>query len=349
MRSPARALVALSLMLAPAMAGEPGISFHFRPDQPTLLNRPLSEFREIVRSLAFWKGEAWAGTYGQGIFIIKEGASPRSLTSTSSPLAEDRVNCLEVAGGDLWIGTCNGINRIHGKTGKWTRYGVEDGVAHTIYHAIRRDRRGHVWVGTTGKGISRFDGKAWTSWGVKDGLPSGWINDIAEDATGRMWAATAGGLASFDGTSWKLFPARGLLGRIWTHATALAVRGNEIWVGTGGQGLLMTDGTYWYDPGSEAKLPSREVSSLLVDGAGTLWVGTARGLVSYRGGGAWRRHGPEQGLADPHVMILREGGTPSRVWAGSYGGLVHRLEPDRDRWVAVLRKGTFATGGGTSR
>lgn len=334
------ALVLIVLLIArAAVAGEPQVTFHFKPDQPTLLNRPLTEFREVVRSIGFFHDETWVGTYGRGIFVLKEGSAPRAITSTTSALLENRVNCLEAAGGDLWIGTCAGINRVEGKSGAWSHYGLAEGVVHTIYHAIRKDSKGNIWVGTTGKGISRFDGKKWTSYGVKEGLPSGWINDMVEDSTGKMWAATAGGLASFDGTSWRLFPAQGTLGKIWTHATALAVRGSEIWVGTGGQGVLMTDGTYWYDPGAEAKLPSQEVSSLVVDGAGTLWIGTAKGLVAYRGSGEWRRYGHEQGLEDPHVMILREGGTPPRVWAGSYSGLVYRQDPKEDRWVTVLRKG----------
>lgn len=315
------------------------MTFHFSPENPTLLNRPLAEFRDIVRSIGFFQGATWIGTYGRGAFVLKDGVAPQHVTTGTSPLLEARVNCLEAAGGDLWIGTCNGINRIDGKTGTWSAYGVKDGVAHTIYHAIRRDSKGNIWVGTTGKGLSRFDGKKWTSWNQKDGLPSGWVNDIAEDREGRIWAATAGGVARLEGASWRKLEPTGMIGRIWSHATALAVRGDEIWVGTGGQGLLMTDGTYWYDPGGEAKLPSHEVSSLLVDGAGALWVGTARGLVRYRGSGEWRKFGPEQGLDDPHVMILREGGTPSRVWAGSYGGQVYRFDPAKERWDKVLNKG----------
>lgn len=335
---PMRPLVALLISLAPvvAMAGPPALELKFRPDQPTLLNRPLREFENIVRSIGFFQGATWVGTYGRGAFVLKDGAAPQPVTTATSPLLENRVNCLEAAGDALWIGTCNGINRIDAK-GAWSRFGVADGVAHNIYHAIRHDSKGHIWVGTTGKGVSRFDGKKWTSWGTKDGLPSGWVNDLAEDKQGRIWAATAGGVARFENGSWRKLEPTGMIGRIWSHATALAVRGDEIWVGTGGQGLLMTDGTYWYDPGGEAKLPSFEVSSLCVDAAGALWVGTAKGLVRYRGAGDWRKFGPDSGLEDPHLMVLREGGTPSRLWAGSYSGHVYRFDPHKDRWFTVVR------------
>ena len=370
MKSALRAnLLVLALFVAasPVMAGEPQVTLHFKDDEPTLLNRPLSEFKDIVRSIGFWHDATYVGTYGSGLMVLDAKGGLSTLTSSTSKLTENRVNCLEPAGDDLWIGTCNGIDRVDGHSGAWTHIGVKDGVAHNIYHVIRQDSLGRVWVGTTGKGLSRFDGKAWMSWTEKDGLPSGWINDVVEDGQGRMWAATAGGLVHLEDGRWKLVPPSGNNGKIWSHATALAVRGVEIWVGTGSQGLLMTDGTYWYAPGSEANLPSREISALLVDRAGTLWVGTSKGLASYGAGtggagtgagAAWRHYGPAEGPDDPHVMILREGGSPSRVWAGSYGGQVYRLEPDRGRWVTVLRKGALAlsrsgqgesAGGGTSK
>jgi hypothetical protein len=339
-------LALLMIVSGPVMASdEPALKLLFG-GQKTLLNRPLTDFKDVVRSLGFWKDEVWVGTYGSGIFAIGTGSTPalRQLTTGTTPLLEPRVNCLEVVGGDLWIGTCNGINVIDGKTGAWSKHGKADGVAHHIYHAIRGDRRGQVWVGTTGKGVSRWDGKAWKSWNEKHGLPGGWVNDLCEDSGGRMWAATAKGVAVLEGDRWNAVPPRNGYGKIWSHATALARIEKEMWVGTGAQGLLMWDAGYWYAPGSEASLPSREVSTLLTDREGTLWIGTAAGVVSYRRPGAWKHYGPGQGLEDPHVMIMREGGSPSRLWAGSWSGLVYRYDAKADRWETVLRRGVLAGG-----
>lgn len=352
MRCAVPLLIFLAVVASHAAADEePPLTFLFR-GQKTLLNAPVGEFREVVRSLAFWKGETWVGTYGRGIFAIGGTASApslKNLTTATSSLAEARVNCLETVGNDLWIGTCNGINRIDGRTGAWSRHGKADGVAHHIYHTIRGDPDGTVWVGTTGHGISRWDGKSWRSWGTDDGLPSGWVNEIARDGAGKLWAATAGGVATLEGERWRSVPPKNGIGRIWTHATALALADDEMWVGTGRQGMLMYASGYWYSPGGEAHLPSLEVSHLLTARDGALWIATAGGIVRYRRGESWRRYGAAEGLEDKHVMILREGGTPPRIWAGSYGGLVYRLDPEKDRWVTVLRRGALEATGGEPR
>jgi len=42
-------------------------------------------------------------------------------------------------------------------------------------------------------------------YGVEDGLPSSEIHDIQQDADGRLWLATRGGIANYDGLSWRNF------------------------------------------------------------------------------------------------------------------------------------------------
>ena len=40
-------------------------------------------------------------------------------------------------------------------------------------------------------------------YGVEDGLPSSEIHDLQQDQQGRLWLATRGGIASYDGLSWR--------------------------------------------------------------------------------------------------------------------------------------------------
>lgn len=59
-----------------------------------------------------------------------------------------------------------------------------------------------------------------------------------------------------------------------------------LWVGTLHGGMARFDGQKFvnFNPNNTPELPSIKIQKLLVDAQGTLWVGTPRGLVSYRNG-----------------------------------------------------------------
>src|SRR5688500_20363027 len=69
---------------------------------------------------------------------------------------------------------------------------------------------------------------------VEDGLPSSHVNLIAQDADGYLWFGTKDGLASFDGTEFKV---------------------------------------HRHDPRDDDSLPGNGISALHVDARGRLWVG----------------------------------------------------------------------------
>jgi len=64
------------------------------------------------------------------------------------------------------------------------------------------DRNDHVWAGTWGGGISRFDGEKWTSFSSEDGLPGNIVYSALIDADGHYWFGTNNGLVIFDGENW---------------------------------------------------------------------------------------------------------------------------------------------------
>ncbi len=61
--------------------------------------------------------------------------------------------------------------------------------------ALEVDRKGHVWAGTWGGGLSRFDGEKWTSYTTVEGLPGNHIFMLHLDTTGQLWIGTNKGLA----------------------------------------------------------------------------------------------------------------------------------------------------------
>lgn len=99
--------------------------------------------------------------------------------------------------------------------------------------SIRVDEKDHVWAGTWGGGVARFDGERWHNLSRPDGLAGNIVYSIARDADGAMWFGTDGGASRYDGSSWQTFTtAEGLAGN-HVYAIQLATTG-EIWLATQG-------------------------------------------------------------------------------------------------------------------
>lgn len=81
---------------------------------------------------------------------------------------------------------------------------LKDGLTQTSVHAILRDSRGFLWIGT-GAGLNRFDGQNLTDFYTiqhNKGLFSGNnIRYIAEDLHGNVWISTNKGLLLFNGNN----------------------------------------------------------------------------------------------------------------------------------------------------
>lgn len=91
----------------------------------------------------------------------------------------------------------------------------------------------HVWAGTWGGGVARFDGKEWRNYTTKDGLAGNIVYSIAQDKSGVFWFGTNHGVSRFDGREWRTYGrAEGLRGND-VYAIAIEPEGH-IWVGTKG-------------------------------------------------------------------------------------------------------------------
>ncbi len=120
---------------------------------------------------------------------------------------------------------------------------------------------------------------------LEDGLPHSRTNVVYQDTIGWIWVGTEGGLARFDGTSFKPYlignasddPSSWVL-CIWEDADS------GLWVGTLNTGLFRYNRSldrfdnFSYNDTCSNCISSNQVYSITSDSSGIMWIGTGGGL-----------------------------------------------------------------------
>ena len=132
------------------------------------------------------------------------------------------------------------------------------------------DREHSLWIGTEGHGIYRISGTSVEHFGAADGLSSDQVNDLFEDREGNIWAITSKGIDKFrDMKVISYSKVEGLASDDFN--SVLAAKDGSIWVGAIALSSIH-DSTISTIDGPNG-LPGNQVTSLLEDCNGKLWVG----------------------------------------------------------------------------
>lgn len=175
-----------------------------------------------------------------------------------------------------WLTLCLLIifaSNIFSQQYNFTNYNIENGLAQSQVYTMFEDRRGNIWVGTDGGGISVFDGLTFKNYTKDDGLPSNQLRSIFEDSKGTIWIGTKDNyLCSFNGVKFKQYDKeKGL-----TNATILAIaedKTGNLWIGTQG-GLFVYRNDRFQKVNLQRDSSNVVIQSFLVDRYGKLWIGT---------------------------------------------------------------------------
>jgi len=122
---------------------------------------------------------------------------------------------------------------------------------------------------------------------TEEGLPDATILCILKDRQGFLWVGTYGGVARYDGYSFKAFAEdprdpQSLRGNI--IYAMIEDREGFLWMGSVGKGLSRFDPItetfihFQHDPQNPKSLSHNDVYALYEDQSGNLWVGTRGGL-----------------------------------------------------------------------
>ena len=125
------------------------------------------------------------------------------------------------------------------------------------------DRNGNLWFGTTKQGVFRCDYKDlmsgsinFTNYSIKDGLLSGSVYCMVEDKSGNIWFGTSSGVCFFNGHTFKSIPIPGTAAAsIYPYLGIIA----------------------------DARKRPREITNILADKKGAVWMSTDSGVYRYDG------------------------------------------------------------------
>ncbi|MFD2828567.1 two-component regulator propeller domain-containing protein [Leeuwenhoekiella polynyae] len=248
------------------------------------------------------QGRMWIGTRNGGLNILKidsflnKSAVPEITQflprKDGSSVYNRTVSALKLdRGGNMWIGTSNGLNFVNPQgepikliDGESSVWGL---LSHMRIGSLATSKTGNVFIGTDGGGIDLYHAKsgkitpfAVTGKGEK-GLSNDYVISLLEDSKKRLWAGTyKGGLNKLEND-------------IWSHyLQGDQVDGNDvrtifedsqhrIWVGTNRGGL------YKYDDKNDIFeyveiLGKLDVRAIDEDSKGNLWMATySDGILKY--------------------------------------------------------------------
>ena len=206
--------------------------------------------------------------------------------------------------------------------GFFTVYDSEDGMALDVVSwggkSVFCDSRGHLWIGTSGGGVSRYDGISFENFSINQGLVHNLVRCILEDSQGNLWFGTAGGVSKFDGRSFINYTEdNGLLG--YTVMGMYEDDSGKIWMATD-EGICVFDGETF-----EHHIPITDGGrnsfySVVQDRNGDLWFSSFDyGLFRYDGK-KFERFGEEEGVTNEKIfgaLRARNGD----VWWATFEGL----------------------------
>lgn len=85
------------------------------------------------------------------------------------------------------------------------QYTAVDGLPQSQVNAMVEDQFGYLWIGTSGGGLARFDGREFAVYTTFDGLLSNIVTSLFIDSRGVIWIVHPQGITRFDGMTFRKY------------------------------------------------------------------------------------------------------------------------------------------------
>ena len=131
-------------------------------------------------------GSVWAGTLSGTVSRIHKGRI--TIFRAPGELRGDAITTIEeTPDGVIWAGTAGGVEAF--RSGRWHRYGGENGLPPGRVNSLAVDKSGILWVGSS-TGLLYWSGARFEFAGNIPDLVQGEVYGLIADDAGDIWAST---------------------------------------------------------------------------------------------------------------------------------------------------------------
>jgi len=175
----------------------------------------------------------YVGSWGGGLqrLVSSHFDSPGDLAKVAAPVTA----LYQGRGGELWVGTQEGIHRFEADRLMWSA--GKESLALPDVRAITETPDGTLWFGMSGGGLGRWHQGRLKQFRRSDGLGSDLVSCLYADADGTLWIGTTdNGLSRLAQDKFSVISrAQGLPSRIICHVVDDGI--GYLWLGSG-SGIL---------------------------------------------------------------------------------------------------------------
>jgi PAS domain S-box-containing protein len=311
-----------------------GISVHSKGTFRNYTRTDGLPAEKVERIIHLSDTTAMASTYGGGVLkitrdtiipITVEDGLPSNIVKT---VLKDRE-------GNFWIATWNGLCKFAGDA--FIGYTTEDGLTSNNILSIASDSLGTLWMGTVTGGLNYYDGKSFGSFSTSDGLKSSTIWSITVDERNDLWLGTTNGPAVLSRADMKIRHPFPFFDNSIIYSILKDSRGRKLLATD--KGIYITEGeTIKANIGTEQGLLNDKVRVLFEDKAGTVWVGTYKGLFYLKDDLAYSYNDPFGLPAAPVTSIIQD--SKGRIIVSTYDFGVYVISDKTKKPDIILNTST---------
>lgn len=220
------------------------------------------------------QGTVWVTTHDGGLNVIDE-QGPRPMALPDPFNDQLLMSVLHTVDG-LWVGSM-GVGLLRIQNGKHRIYDTTNGLADNRISCLTPAAQGGLWVGTYGGGLCHLtaDGTIRTL-DTRHGLDQNVVHSIYEDRAGTLWVSTPAGLNRLNGDRFEAvaFSPENNPCAVF----AFVEWGEDLWLASGGQGLIRYRDGQFQAVDSRHGLISDTILNVLIDQQGTFWLSSLQGI-----------------------------------------------------------------------